>query len=122
VERDEYISREAKDRLIEAAREMRQYPTEAEVVLWEALRRKQIDGFRFRRQHVIHTFIVDFYCPEVKLVVEVDGEIHLSQTEYDAYREDVLAQMGYTVLRFTNEQVLGGINDVLMEIRRKLHK
>jgi very-short-patch-repair endonuclease len=56
------------------------------------------------------------------LVVEVDGEIHLSQTEYDAYREDVLAQMGYTVLRFTNEQVLGGINDVLMEIRRKLHK
>ena len=90
--------------------------------MWEALRRKELDGFRFRRQHVILTFIVDFYCSEVKLVVEVDGEIHLSQTEYDAYREDVLVQMGYTVLRFTNKQVLGGINNVLMEIRRKLHK
>jgi len=110
--------------LIETAREMRQYPTEAEAedVLWEVLRRKQLDGFRFRRQHVIHIFIVDFYCPKAKLVVEVDGEIHLSQTEYDKYWEDVLVQWDYSVLRFTNEQVLGGINDVLMEIKGRLEK
>lgn len=116
----EQISRATRARLIEAAREMRQYPTKAEATLWEVLRRKQLDGFRFRRQQVVHTFIVDFYCPEAKLVVEIDGGIHLTQVEYDAFREDVLVQMGYTILRFSNKQVLGKISLVLEEIRRNL--
>jgi leucyl-tRNA synthetase len=107
-------------RLIEAAREMRQHPTGAEAVLWEKLRRKQLGGFRFRRQHIINTFIVDFYCSEAKLVIEIDGGIHKAQADYDQYREDVLSAMGYKVLRFTNEEVMGEMSKVLGEIKKNL--
>lgn len=116
----EQISKETRDRLIEAAREMRRYPTEAEALLWEALRKKRLDGFRFRRQHIIQTFIVDFYCPKNRLIIEIDGGIHLTQADYDAFREDVLTQMGYIVIRFTNEQVKEQTSFVLDEIMRRL--
>ncbi|QRN84405.1 endonuclease domain-containing protein [Chloroflexota bacterium] len=99
---------------------MRRNPTETEALLWEVLRKKQMDGFRFRRQHIIHTFIVDFYCPEAKLIIEIDGGIHAAQTEYDGFREEVLVQMGYGVIRFTNEQVMKKVSTVLEEIRIKL--
>nr|WP_321508884.1 endonuclease domain-containing protein [uncultured Hyphomonas sp.] len=120
MDRSEQISRQAKEGLIEAAREMRKYPTEAEALLWESLRKKQVDGFRFRRQHIIHTFIADFYCPKAKLIIEIDGGVHLAQADYDAFREDVLIQLGCTVIRFTNEQVMEQTSFVLEEIRRKL--
>ncbi|MBG0770559.1 MAG: endonuclease domain-containing protein [Anaerolineaceae bacterium] len=116
----EQISRDTRDKLIEAAREMRRYPTEAEALLWEALRKKQLDDFKFRRQHIIQTFIVDFYCPKKKMIIEIDGDIHITQAKYDAFREDALTQMGYTVIRFTNEQVMEQTSSVLGEIRRIL--
>ena len=114
------ISKQVRDSLIEAAREMRCFPTEAEAVLWESLRRKQLSGYKFRRQHIIQTFIVDFYCPKAKLIIEIDGGIHLAQVDYDVFREDVLIQLGYSVIRFSNEQVLEHTFSVCEEIGRKL--
>jgi len=95
-----------------AVREMRKHPTPAEEALWQRLRRRQL-GIRFRRQHCIDRFIVDFYARDAGLIVEVDGPIHQAQREYDAWRQSVLEELGYRVLRFTNEQVLEDIEGVL---------
>ena len=92
--------------------------TPAEARLWEALRNKQLEGLRFRCQHPVGNFILDFYCPSCKLVVEVDGEIHARQTEYDDARTAKLAEYGCKVLRFRNEQVMNDLPKVLAEIRR----
>ena len=102
----------------EAARRLRKNMTPAEERLWSALRNKQLNGLRFRRQHPMGDFILDFYCPSCKLVVEVDGEIHGDRTDYDDARTDKLAEYGYTVLRFSNEQVMNDLARVLAEIRQ----
>ncbi len=99
---------------------MRQFPTQAEALLWEELRRKQLTGYKLRRQHIVYLFIVGFYCPKAKWIIEIDGEIHLTQTDYDRFREDTWAALGYMVLRFSNEQVLGEMSEVLDEIGEKL--
>jgi very-short-patch-repair endonuclease len=98
------------------AREMRKEPTEAEDVLWQRLRGKQL-GARFRRQHAIDRFIVDFYAHEPRLIIEVDGPVHETQKEYDAMRQSFLESLGYRVLRFTNEQVLQDVHAVLRVIQ-----
>ena len=95
---------------------MRKEPTEAENVLWQRLRGKQL-GARFRRQHAIDRFIVDFYAHEPHVIIEVDGPVHETQKEYDAMRQSFLESLGYRVLRFTNEQVLQDIQGVLAVIR-----
>ena len=102
----------------EVARKLRNNLTPAEARLWEAIRNKQLEGLRFRCQHPVGNFILDFYCPSCKLVVEVDGEIHNHQTEYDNARTSKLAEYGYKVLRFSNEQVINNLPKVLTEIRR----
>ena len=79
------------------ARRMRQEPTPAEHRLWQRPRRKQILGFRFRRQHAIDRFIVDFYCAQAQLVVEVDGPIHQYSLEQDTLREQVVTSLGLSV-------------------------
>lgn len=101
---------------------MRANPTEAERLLWDRLRRKQLNGFRFRRQHPIDYYIVDFYCPSARLIVEVDGEDHKSRLEYDLERQAVLEGHGYRTIRFTNTQVLNRIDLVLAAIRLELKK
>ncbi len=101
----------------QAARKLRKHMTPAEFRLWEVLRNKQLDGLRFRCQHPVGSFILDFYCPSFKLVVEVDGEVHLDQKHYDDARTERLTQYGYKVLRFTNEQVMNHLPEVLAEIR-----
>jgi very-short-patch-repair endonuclease len=85
------------------AKELRQRQTSAEEKLWALLRNKQLGGYKFRRQHPIGPFIVDFYCDEVSLVIELDGGIHEGQRGYDEARGRWLAQNGYRVLRFGNE-------------------
>ena len=102
-----------------AARLLRSNLTEAEAQLWQALRRKQL-GVRFRRQHPIERFVVDFCCPACKLIVEVDGEVHLAQAEADAARTERLECLGYRVLRFSNQAVLGQLDWVLAEIRQAM--
>ena len=102
----------------QAARKLRNNLTPSESRLWQVLRNKQLEGLRFRCQHPVGNFILDFYCPSCKLVVEVDGEIHAYQAEYDDDRTAKLAEYGYKVLRFTNEQVMNDLPKVLAEIRR----
>ncbi len=101
---------------------MRSAPTLSELKLWTHLRKRQIARFKFRRQYVIHTFIVDFYCPAAKLIIEVDGPIHFSQGELDKEREEYLKSLGYRVIRFTNEQVTANLEAVIMIIRSNLAK
>lgn len=107
--------------LLERAKEMRQNPILAEKALWEALRKRNLDH-RFRRQHPIADYIVDFVCLEKELIIEVDGEIHQYQLNKDSERQLVLEQKkGYTVLRFSNEEVLNDLDKVLAEIEAKLN-
>ena len=96
---------------------MRRYPTPAEALLWKRLRKRQVKDFRFRRQHPIVRFIVDFYCAESKLVVEVDGSVHdeHGHDEYDADRQQFLEALGLRVLRFTNDEVVGD-TDVVVDV------
>ena len=98
------------------ARELRQEMTPAEKILWEQLRNRKLAGFKFRRQQPIDRFIVDFYCAECKLVIEVDGDIHDLQPARDATRTEKLEQLGYCLIRFRNEQVLNQLNTVLETI------
>ena len=101
-----------------AARRLRQNMTPAEEHLWSALRNRQLEGLRFRRQHPVGNFILDFYCASCKLAVEVDGEIHNYQVDYDTARTDKLAEYGYTVLRFSNKEVMDNLSIVVAEIKR----
>lgn len=96
--------------------------TPAENLLWQNLRNRKVSIHKFRRQHPIAKYIVDFYCHEARLVIEVDGKIHLmnDNPEYDQFRTEELERMGLTVIRFTNEEVLGDISRVLAEIRKHL--
>jgi very-short-patch-repair endonuclease len=103
------------------AKELRCEQTPAEQKLWARLRGRQLRGFKFRRQHPIGRFVVDFCCARAKLVVEVDGDSHASQIEYDDSRTAHLEECVYTVIRFTNRQVLGQIDAVLDEIARVLN-
>ena len=108
----------SRDGMIGAARQLRKEATEAERVLWEALRRKQAGGMRFRRQRVIGPYIVDFCCLDQKLVVEVDGSHH-HEAEYVAYDEDrtrYLESYGFRVLRFDNAEVLRDVEGVVARI------
>jgi very-short-patch-repair endonuclease len=104
--------------LKEHAEEMRNNPTEAEKVLWEALRAKGL-GVKFRQQHIIEDFIVDFYCNEYKVTIEVDGGYHNvgNQIKSDAERTARLNELGYTELRFSNEEILCDIDNVLKKIK-----
>ena len=101
----------------QAAKELRRPMTEAEEVLWSALRRNQVAGLHFRRQHATGRFILDFYCAARKLCVEVDGSIHDEQRERDQARTNALAYQGIRVIRFRNEEVLSDLASVVNRIR-----
>jgi very-short-patch-repair endonuclease len=98
--------------MVEHARRLRREQTPAERVLWEALRGRRFRGLKFRRQHPIGCFVVDFYCPAEKLVVEVDGAVHedLSHRAGDAEREQWLAELGLTIVRVSNDLVLNDMH------------
>jgi len=106
--------------LLERARELRRHGTTAEAILWECLRDRQLAGAKFRRQHVIGPYIADFYCHEARLVIEVDGGVHLEQQTQDQERQASLEAQGYRVMRFTNERVLADTDTVLAEIAAAL--
>lgn len=96
--------------------------TNAERLLWQALRNHQLCGFKFRRQHPIGPYIVDFYCHNARLVVELDGEYHANQIQYenDCARTRVLNSFGLKVLRFENQRVFADLSVVLAEIVQHL--
>ncbi|UPT65853.1 MAG: endonuclease domain-containing protein [Sphingobacteriales bacterium JAD_PAG50586_3] len=101
---------------------MRRKPTFAESLLWDKLRRKQLDNYYFRRQHSLLNYIADFYCHSKKLIIEVDGDIHNSKEaiEKDQDRDYVLKDLGYTILRFTNSEILEDVNSVTQKISEVL--
>ena len=98
---------------------MRDSMTDAESVLWEHIKSKKL-GVKFRRQHVIDNYIPDFVALSCKLIIEVDGEIHNYQKEEDQQKTNTLNEIGFKVIRFTNEEVIKNINVVLEKIKYEI--
>ncbi len=103
-------------------RDLRREMTDAERLLWRHLRRRQVEGLKFRRQHPLGRFIVDFVCIEAALVIEVDGGQHGERQAQDAARTAWLNRQGYRVLRFWNNEVLNDIDAVRQAIWSELKK
>jgi len=101
---------------VKRAKELRQNMTPAEKSLWQCLRANRLGGLHFRRQQIIDGFIVDFYCHASRLAIELDGEVHNRQIEYDAERDSILKSKGLKILRFSNEVVLKEMDSVLEAI------
>ena len=95
------------------ARKMRQEPTKAEKHLWRHLRNSQLGGYKFRRQHPLGPYIVDFCCVEKKLIIEADGDVHAFQEKQDRERTEWLEAEGYHVLRFANVTIMQQTESVL---------
>ena len=104
--------------LLKAARDLRSSMTDAEQLLWYCLRRKQLGGFSFRRQHPFEMFVLDFYCCEIKLAIELDGGQHNEPEgiERDKERTEFLNKHGIQVLRFWNNEVIISLEGVLQKI------
>lgn len=103
---------------LKKAKQLRNRMTPSEELLWNRLKGKQINGLRFRRQHPIDKYIVDFYCHTLKIVIEIDGLSHLNQKDYDKQRDEIIAKYGIKVLRYTNEQVQNNLIEVIKEINK----
>ena len=101
---------------VERAKQLRRDQTLAEELLWERLRRSQLNGYHFRRQQVIHGFIADFYCHAAALIVELDGESHEVRKGSDTDRDRILSGHGFLTIRFENAKVRNQIDDVLKVI------
>ena len=110
------------EKIKEYVKKHRSQPTQAEDALWQSLRNKQLGGHKFRRQHIIGKYITDFVCLQEKLVIEIDGLIHQlpDVQENDVARENWLKEQGFSVIRFTNDEVLVAIDDVRYKIQRKI--
>jgi very-short-patch-repair endonuclease len=106
----------------DTARRLRREQTEWEHSLWERLRRRQLDGFKFRRQHPIGPFFADFFCPEARLIVEIDGSQHADELARDKNRTEFLRNAGYDVLRFWNHEISSEIDSVVQRIADALEQ
>jgi very-short-patch-repair endonuclease len=102
--------------------DLRKKSTKAEKILWEYLRNRKLAGFKFKRQYSVDAFIIDFYCPKVKLGVELDGEVHFTDEakEYDENRSGFLSDFGIELIRFNNDEVVNNVEMVLNKIKQKL--
>ena len=107
------------NQLLVARRELRNNATKEENAIWLRLKNKNL-GFKFRRQHSIGKFILDFYCPIKKLGIEIDGRQHLSNKEYDKERNDYLNSFGVKIIRFSNDKINNDLDEVIMIIQEKL--
>ena len=124
--KDKFLSKlhhGAKASTQEFARELRHRETEAEQKLWGLLRNRQLKGKKFRRQHAIAKYVVDFYCNECKLAIELDGNFHTTEEakEYDKSRTVLLNELGITIIRFWNEEVIKDSEKVILKISEYLH-
>lgn len=118
------VYREMADKvMVEIARDLRSRQTDAENILWTALRNRKLNGMKFRRQHPIAglAYVVDFLCYECKLAIELDGGIHTAQVEADTIRQQNIEEHGYKVIRFTNQQIINNLVDVLTTILKTGH-
>lgn len=108
--------------IFELANTLRKNLTDAEKILWASLRNRKIKGYKFRRQHPIGKYVVDFYCHEKLLIIELDGGIHENPDakERDDGREYDLKNLGLTIIRFKNEEVESDLQSVINEINKHL--
>jgi very-short-patch-repair endonuclease len=112
------------------ARDLRRNPTPAESLLWEKLRDKEFNNLRFLRQYPVfyryndkkNFFIADFYCHELRLVIEVDGSIHQKKIEYDGVRSEILGIKDLSVIRFKNKEILSDVDKVLLNLKLEIDK
>ena len=112
--------------VLKYARELRTNQTEAENIIWKMVRNRNYQGYKFTRQHILkyalsdakrnQFFIVDFYCSEKKLVIEIDGDYHKYQLDYDKEREEIINALGLNIIRFSNEEVFNNLNGVKMKL------
>jgi very-short-patch-repair endonuclease len=98
------------------ARSLRKEQTPEEAIVWEQLRNRKFMNLKFRRQHDIEGFIIDFYCHELRLAVEIDGRIHDKQKDYDELRQELIASKGIKFVRVTNDEVNSDVNVLLDRI------
>ena len=103
------------------SRNLRKNLTLSEHLLWQRLRRKDL-GHKFRCQHLAYGYILDFYCPKLKLGIEVDGKIHDKQKEQDQERENILQSKGIKIIRFTGAEVIGNIEKVITKLNKFINK
>ena len=111
--------KKSSSKLIRNAQILRKGQTRAESMLWNELRNRRLEGFKFRRQHPVNDFILDFYCPQASIGIEVDGSIHdgFEQEEYDRERHNALNNLGIHLLRFTNNDIYDRLEGVIKIIR-----
>ena len=103
-------------KLKELARKLRKNMTLSEVLLWNQLKKKKMKGYDFHRQKPIDNYIVDFFCPKLKLIIEIDGEVHKYKGENDEKRQNRLETLGFHFLRFNNIDVKKNMKDILVSI------
>jgi very-short-patch-repair endonuclease len=108
------------DYVVQWARDLRNDMTDAERILWSRVKNKQVSGYKFRSQHPIGRYILDFYCHEKLLAVEIDGDIHEIKKDYDNYRDEFLKSMGIRTLRFDNREVIQDVELVISRIKAEL--
>ncbi|MBI4378772.1 MAG: endonuclease domain-containing protein [Nitrospinae bacterium] len=98
--------------------QLRKNMTEAEIFIWSKIKGKQLNGLKFRRQCGINNYIVDFYCPEIKLAIEIDGDVHAYDTQIvsDRQKQKAIEGLGIIVLRYTNNDAIKNIDSVLQDI------
>ena len=116
----EIIFNDKKD--IEKRKISRKNSTNTEKIIWNILRNRKLSGYKFKRQYSIDRFVVDFYCPELKLAIEIDGEIHDSKEsfEYDRVREKFIQELRIKIIRFRNDEVYDNLESVVTEIKNNL--
>ena len=95
---------------------LRENASKQEKLLWNYLQNRRIAGYKFIRQYSIDKYVVDFYCPKAKLVIEIDGSSHDGREDYDKAREEMISSLEINILRFTNDQVENHLERVLQEI------
>ncbi len=100
----------------EFARRLRKEATKEEKIVWEVLRNRKYLNLKFRRQHVVEGFVVDFFCYELDLAVGIDGKIHEMQKEYDELRQNIIEEKGIKFIRVTNEEIRKDVNILLERI------
>ncbi len=106
---------------LDRRRELRQALTPAEAVLWRLLKGRQLEGLKFRRQHSVEPYILDFYCPALKLAIELGGASHACREEYDGQRTSYLSETaGITVLRFENRVVFENPEQIFREVKEMM--
>ncbi len=112
-----YIHNESNQKTLRQT--LRNNATSAEAILWRVLKGKQVEGLKFRRQFGIGPYVIDFYCPKIRLGIELDGGVHKTSYthEYDEMRSRFLAENGIRVLRFENEEVYNNVEEIIEAIR-----